>query len=247
MIDLLIGCVAGIFIGATGIGAGSILTPLLILRGHDPLTAVTTGLFALIVARTVGSVQHVLSGHWPARHAPRVLIGGIAGAGLGFLLIRQFLARATFFESALRMTLGIVLLSIGVAGFFAGRLRSGVSTESRRAGLMTIAAVGTGAAVATTSAGSGTLLGVLVFPVTNWRVHEFSAVSNVFGLLTGLIGIAAYSRFDSFDPALLGYVTAGSVLGIVIGVFASRRIRPEPFVLALRALTILLGLALIMA
>jgi uncharacterized membrane protein YfcA len=247
MIDLLIGCIAGIFIGATGIGAGSILTPLLILRGHDPLTAVTTGLIALIVARTVGSVQHVLSGHWPASHAPRVLIGGIAGAGLGFLLIRQLVARATFFESALRMTLGIVLLAIGVAGFLSGRLRSRISTERHRAGLMTVAAVGTGAAVATTSAGSGTLLGVLVFPVTNWRVHEFSAVSNVFGLLTGLIGIAAYSRFDSFDPALLGYVTAGSILGIVFGVFASRRIRHEPFVLALRALTILLGLALIVA
>lgn len=247
MIDLLIGCAAGIFIGATGIGAGSILTPLLILRGHDPLTAVTTGLIALIAARTVGSVQHVLSGHWPARHAPLVLIGGIAGAGLGFLLVQQFVARAAFFESALRMTLGIVLLSIGVAGFFAARVRGTVSTERRRAGLMTVAAVGTGAAVATTSAGSGTLLGVLVFPVTNWRVHEFSAVSNVFGLLTGLIGIAAYSRFDSFDPALLGYVTAGSILGIVLGVFASRRIRPEPFALALRVLTILLGLALIVA
>lgn len=247
MIDLLIGCVAGIFIGATGIGAGSILTPLLILRGHDPLTAVTTGLIALIVARTVGSVQHILSGHWPAEHAPRVLIGGLAGAGLGFLLIRQLVARAAYFESALKMTLGIVLLSIGAAGFFAGRWRGHVSTERRRNGLMTVAAVGTGAAVATTSAGSGTLLGVLVFPVTNWRVHEFSAVSNVFGLLTGVIGIVAYSRFDSFDPVLLGYVTAGSIAGIVAGVVASRRIRHEPFGLALRVLTIVLGIALIVA
>jgi uncharacterized membrane protein YfcA len=236
MLDLLIGCVAGIFIGATGIGAGSILTPLLILRGHDPRTAVTTGLLALIAARSVGSAQHVLSGHWPARHAPRVLIAGLAGAGLGFVLIRQFVG---FFESALRMTLGLVLLAIGVAGFFPGRLRSS------HGGLMSIAAIGTGAAVATTSAGSGTLLGMLVFPMTNWRVHEFSAVSNVFGLLTGLIGIVAYSRFDSFDSALLGYVTVGSIAGIVIGVVASRRIRPEPFAFTLRSLTIVLGLALL--
>lgn len=247
MIDLLIGCVAGIFIGATGIGAGSILTPLLILRGHDPLTAVTTGLVALIAARSVGSLQHVLSGHWPAKHASRVLIGGITGAGLGFVFVQQMVARADFFESTLRMTLGVVLLSIGLAGFFSSRLRSRLSVERRRGGLMTLAAIGTGAAVATTSAGSGTLLGVLVFPVTDWRVHEFSAVSNVFGLLTGLIGIVAYSRFDCFDPALLGYVTVGSIVGIVIGVLASRRIRPEPFALSLRGLTILLGLGLIMA
>ena len=241
MIDFLIGCVAGTFIGATGIGAGSILTPLLILRGHDPPTAVTTGLFALIAARSVGSLQHIASGHWPAAHAPRVLIGGVAGAAFGFVLIRQLAARVTFFESALRMTLGVVLLAIGLLGFFASRWRGG----GRRTGLITLAAAGTGAAVATTSAGSGTLLGALVFPATHWRVHEFSAVSNVFGLVTGAIGIAAYSRFDSFDAGLLGYVTAGSIAGIVVGVLASRRIRPEPFVLSLRVLSIVLGLSLI--
>ena len=64
--------------------------------------------------------------------------------------------------------------------------------------------------------------------------------------MTGLIGIAAYSRFDSFDPELLGFVTAGSILGIIIGVLASRRIRRDHFSLALRGLTIILGLGLIL-
>ncbi|HEU4889576.1 MAG TPA: sulfite exporter TauE/SafE family protein [Thermoanaerobaculia bacterium] len=245
MIDLLIGCVAGIFIGATGIGAGSILTPLLILRGHDPLTAVTTGLLALIAARTVGSLQHVLSGHWPANHGSRVLIGGVAGAGLGFVIVQQMIVHATLFESALRMTLGVVLLSIGLTGFVSGILRKRVPAAG--GGLIALAAVGTGTAVAATSAGSGTLLGVLVFPVTDWRVHEFSAVSNVFGLFAGLIGIAAYSRFGRFNPSLLGYVMAGSVIGIMVGVLASRRIQRTHFAIALRVLTIVLGLALIMA
>lgn len=247
MIDLLIGCVAGVFIGATGIGAGSILTPLLILRGHDPLTAVTTGLIALVVAKGVGSLQHVISGHWPASFGSRVLLGGLAGAGLGFLLVHRVVARTHLFESALRMTLGVVLLSIGLAGFLSRRLRIHVRGERRRGALMTMAAIGTGAAVATTSAGSGTLLGMVVFPVTNWRVHEFSAVSNVFGLLTGLIGIAAYSRFDTFDPHLLALVSAGSIFGIVIGVIASRRIRRDHFSIALRGLTIAFGVGLLMA
>lgn len=245
MIDFLIGCVAGIFIGATGIGAGSILTPLLILRGHDPLTAVTTGLLALIVARTVGSLQHILSGHWPARHGLRVLIGGVAGAGLGFVIVRQMVANTALIESALRMTLGVVLLSISLTGFVSGILRKRLPAAG--GGLIALAAVGTGTAVATTSAGSGTLLGALVFPASDWRVHEFSAVSNVFGLIAGLIGIAAYSRFDRFDPSLLGSVMAGSVMGIVMGVLASRRIQRDHFAIALRVLTIVLGLALIMA
>ena len=245
MIDLLIGCVAGIFIGATGIGAGSILTPLLILRGHDPLTAVTTGLLALIAARTVGSLQHLLSGHWPAGHGARVLLGGVAGAALGFVIVQQLVARTNLFETALRMTLGVVLLSISLTGFVSGILRKRIPAAGN--GLITLAAVGTGTAVATTSAGSGTLLGALVFPATDWRVHEFSAVSNVFGLFAGLIGLAAYSRFDRFDPSLLGSVMAGSVIGIMVGVLASRRIQRPHFALALRVLTIVLGLALVMA
>ena len=245
MIDFLIGCLAGIFIGATGIGAGSILTPLLILRGHDPLTAVTTGLLALIAARTVGSLQHILSGHWPARHGLRVLIGGVAGAGLGFVIVRQMIANTALIESVLRMTLGVVLLSISLTGFVSGILRKRLPEAG--GGVIALAAVGTGTAVATTSAGSGTLLGALVFPATEWRVHEFSAVSNVFGLFAGLIGIAAYSRFDRFDPSLLGSVMAGSVMGIVMGVLASRRMQRDHFAIALRVLTIVLGLALIMA
>jgi uncharacterized membrane protein YfcA len=244
MIDLLIGCVAGIFIGATGVGAGSILTPLLILRGHDPLTAVTTGLIALIAARAVGSLQHLISGHWPASHGSRVLIGGIAGAGLGFVAVQQMASRMAFGESSLRVTLGAVLLLIGLTGFVSGRLYARVPAAGP--GIITLTAVGTGVAVATTSAGSGTLLGVLVYPATNWRVHEFSAVSNVFGLVTGLIGMAAYSRFGRFDASLLRYVMAGSVIGIVAGVVASRRIQRAPFTLALRAFTVVLGLGLIM-
>lgn len=244
MIDLLIGCLAGIFIGATGIGAGSILTPLLILRGHDPLTAVTTGLIALVVAKSVGSIQHAISGHWPASHGLPVLLGGLCGAGLGFLLIHYFVTRTGSFGPALRMTLGVVLLTVGVASILSSRLRNYMPALRHRGSLMTLAALGTGAAVATTSAGSGTLLAVTVFPITKWSVSEFSAVSNVFGLLTGLIGVAAYSRFDSFDPQLLALVTIGAILGIFAGVFASRRIQRDHFALAVRGLTLVLGLAL---
>ncbi|HET7436120.1 MAG TPA: sulfite exporter TauE/SafE family protein [Thermoanaerobaculia bacterium] len=237
MIDLLIGVMAGFFIGATGIGAGSILTPLLILRGYDPVTAVTTGFIALIAARKVGSVQHILSGHWPKRGGLRVLFAGVAGGGIGFLLVHHFITRTLLFESALRLALAVVLLTIGVAGFFSLHLQP-------RPHFATVAAAGAGAIVSATSAGSGTLLGALVFPGTDWRVHEFSAVSNLFGLCTGVIGIAAYMRLDRFDPALLGFVTAGSILGITAGVFASRRIERTHFALALRVLTIVLGAAL---
>jgi uncharacterized membrane protein YfcA len=159
------------------------------------------------------------------------------------LLVEQ-LVQTAFFESALRISLGAVLLSVGVAGVLAKMLHISIPEKSR-GGVMLLAAAGAGAAVATTSAGSGTLLAALVFPVTKWSVRELSAVSNVFGLVTGLIGIAAYAHLDGFDPQLLGPVIAGAVTGIVVGVFASRRIQTRHFSVAVVILTIALGLGLI--
>ncbi len=60
----------------------------------------------------------------------------------------------------------------------------------------------------------------------------------------GLIGVAAYSRFHSFDPRLIALVTSGAILGIFAGVIASRHIQRNPFTLAVRGLTLILGLAL---
>ena len=69
MREIAFGLLGGTLIGATGIGSGSLLTPLLILAGYRPTVAVSTGLATLrreqirdrlqrrALARTVGAEQ----------------------------------------------------------------------------------------------------------------------------------------------------------------------------------------------
>src|SRR5437899_5321242 len=79
---MLIGLAGGVLIGATGAGAGSLLTPLLILAGYRPALAVGTGMGSLFVSKLVGSVAHRRLGHWPGRIGWLVIVGGFVGVGL---------------------------------------------------------------------------------------------------------------------------------------------------------------------
>jgi uncharacterized membrane protein YfcA len=59
----------GLLVGMTGVGGGSLMTPLLILLfGIHPSTAVGTDLLYAAATKTVGSVSHgwAKSIHWPA-------------------------------------------------------------------------------------------------------------------------------------------------------------------------------------
>src|SRR2546426_12840676 len=63
------GFVGGLLVGMTGVGGGSLMTPLLILLfGIHPSTAVGTDLLYAAATKTGGSLVHGVarSVHWPA-------------------------------------------------------------------------------------------------------------------------------------------------------------------------------------
>ena len=69
------GLLVGVLVGLTGVGGGSLMTPLLVLLfGFNPATAVGTDLLFAAVTKTVGTTIHSagkpwigkLSGGWPA-------------------------------------------------------------------------------------------------------------------------------------------------------------------------------------
>src|SRR5690349_11394616 len=87
MLELLIGVAGGALMGATGMGLGVIITPLLILTGYRPAVAVATALGLAAVSKIAGVLVHRQLGHWPGRKAWIVVVGGIGGVlGTGLLL-----------------------------------------------------------------------------------------------------------------------------------------------------------------
>src|SRR5258706_16268842 len=114
MIEVLIGLAGGLLIGATGIGSGSLIAPLLILGGYSPATAVGAGLISLVLSKLTATELHRQMGHLPQRNALPIVTGGLSGVALtwvGTLLLERGGGHWNLgFETLVKISLGIGLL-----------------------------------------------------------------------------------------------------------------------------------------
>src|SRR5262245_15853596 len=84
----LSGFAVGLLVGMTGVGGGSLMTPLLILLfGIHPATAVGTDLLYAAATKTVGSLVHGLarSIHWPI--VARLACGSVPASAVTLLVL----------------------------------------------------------------------------------------------------------------------------------------------------------------
>lgn len=58
LVFILSGLFSGILSGFLGIGGGTVLVPLLVLVGYEPVQAVATSLLAIAITATSGTVQN---------------------------------------------------------------------------------------------------------------------------------------------------------------------------------------------
>ncbi len=73
---VLVGLLTGVLVGMTGMGGGSLMTPILVfVFGISPTTAIGTDIAHGAVFKTVGAVQHRRMGNVRARLAGWMLIG----------------------------------------------------------------------------------------------------------------------------------------------------------------------------
>jgi uncharacterized membrane protein YfcA len=241
MLEILLGLLAGTLIGATGIGSGSLLTPLLIIAGYRPTVAVSTGLATLIVSKLTGSLAHRSLGNWPGRQGWFVVGGGILGVA-----VMSFLARAGLSPSEvfIRHAVAVSLFIAAVAVWVRVSPREDLTERADPRVLFFTGAI-VGGFVTLTSAGSGSLLVPLLLTVTAWGIPQLAAISNLFGWIVALLSFALHIGQRSFDPTLFVLVLAGLVPGVIAGVFLSPWIERRSFTPALSLFTLYLAVQLI--
>src|SRR5579862_9564052 len=117
----LLGLLVGILIGLTGMGGGSLMTPLLIVLIHTKATvAVGSDLCYAAITKIVGAVQHHRQGHVDHGLALRLACGSVPGSLLGVFCIQQL--RYHLDEKSLQMWMGRMLgimLIVVAAGLLA--------------------------------------------------------------------------------------------------------------------------------
>lgn len=234
MIEVFVGIAAGLLIGATGIGAGSLLAPLLIFAGYSPATAVGAGLVSLVLSKLTAAELHRQLGHLPTRDALPLVSGGLAGVGLVWLGTRAIghwnLLATIRLDAVIRGLLGVGLLVIAVMLVIPQRQTASAAGTGRlpcRPVLLFAIGAVVAIVVALSSAGSGSLLIPALLIATRWEPAELAAVTNFYGVTVGLASLGVYLAHHSLNFQLIGLVLIGLLPGVVLGTRLSRLI-PRP-------------------
>jgi uncharacterized membrane protein YfcA len=224
----------GILVGTTGMGGGSLMTPLLILfAGVQPVIAIGTDLAYGAVTKTVGGWRHFRKDTVDLRLALWLGVGSIPGAiGGVWLLDVLHSAYGKDFDTIVLVMVAGALSITGVAvlwrALFMPRMiareRDTLDMETRHKVAAVVMGLVIGFVLGVTSAGSGSLIAVgliLVYRLTPRRVVG----TDVFhaAILLWVAGIAHFVS-GNVDLALAGNILVGSLPGVWLGVTLSTRL-----------------------
>jgi uncharacterized membrane protein YfcA len=242
MLQVLIGFVIAIIISLTGVGAGVVTAPLLILFLKVPVEiAVPTALaFAAIVKIIVVPVQMARK-QVSYRILGWMLLGGIPGVVLGSLLFRHVALHGP--KAALYVVLGaIIMFTSGwqiFRHFRPDAIKRPNVDRTRWIGLVTFPIA---AEVGFSSSGAGALGTVALLGLTSLSAAQVVGTDLTFGLVLSLVGSGIHMIGGSYDSLLLTKLGIGGVLGAVAGSGVSPRIPNRQLRFALSLWLLVIGI-----
>jgi uncharacterized protein len=217
-----LGLGVGLLIGLTGLGAGSLLTPLLILlAGMSPAIAVGTSLAFSVVTRIYGSWTFYRRGLVNLKIVRELSWGGVAGAVAGGLVIR-YLSRQDphLLEALLLRAIGIVLILISLVMVLKllplGERRARLNpiprlAESHRRGLVTLVAFAIGAELTLTSIGAGAALVPVMSILYKLDMGTLVGTNLVVGMLLAAFSLAPRLGLGAVDWWSVAALACGSI------------------------------------
>jgi uncharacterized protein len=244
----------GVLVGMTGIGGGSLMTPLLILVfGVKPVTAVGTDLAYAAITKTVGGYKHWRQETVDMKLSTWMALGSVPAA-VGGVYALDVLEEASGrdFDDLLLTLLAAALLLTGTATLvrsflkrFHERERQTVPMERRHKVAAVVLGVFVGFILGVTSAGSGALIAVgliLLFRLVPTRVVG----TDVFHAAILLwAAAAAHVVAGNVDFPLAANILIGSVPGVWVGSHWSVRVQPVVLRTTLAVVLIGAGMALL--
>lgn len=254
-IDLLYsgsGLAVGFLVGLTGVGGGSLMTPLLVLLfGIHPATAVGTDLLYAAATKAAGTMVHGIKGSVDWSVTGRLAAGSVPAAFITLYLLHRYGLNTPAAARVIQVVLGYALLVTAVSLVFRPQLarlayKAGTAraaSESTSASSTVAWTVLTGAVlgvlVSITSVGAGAI-GVTVLLLLYPRLSTVRIVGSdvAHAVPLTLIAGAGHWMLGSVDWHILISLLVGSLPGIVIGSLLSSK-APEVLLRNLLAATLI--------
>jgi uncharacterized membrane protein YfcA len=252
----LSGFAVGAIVGLTGVGGGSLMTPLLVLLfGVHPATAVGTDLLYAALTKAGGTVAHGRKGHIDWAITGRLAAGSIPAAAITIFALSQLPKDSNTIGVIISHGLGFALMLTAIAIVFGRKLRehAGTHNESplrrRYLGKITVA-VGAilGVLVTISSVGAGAL-GVAVLFFLYPKLSPVKIVGSDVAHAVPLTLVAGLGHWllGGVDWALLGSLLIGSLPGIWIGTHLSAKVPEHILRRILASMLVLIGTKLVFA
>ncbi len=248
----LAGLLIGLLVGTTGMGGGSLMTPLLVLAfGFKPTVAIGTDIVHGAIFKSFGAVQHRRLGHVHARLTAWMLLGSVpfslVGVALAWWLKKQY---GDGFEDTAKEILGVTLIVCGAAFLVRAYLHytpSDLPFILRRRDRVIAVCLGVvgGFVVGLTSVGSGTVFGLVMmiaFPLTAAKIVG----TDIFhaAIVLAVAG-AGHLVAGNVDLSATGWLLIGSIPGVLIGGRLTVRLPDRALRIALAATLTLAGVKLL--
>jgi uncharacterized membrane protein YfcA len=223
-IAILSGFGVGAIVGMTGVGGGSLMTPLLLsVFKLNPAVAIGTDLWFAAVTKTAGSLSHHHAGqvHW--RITALLLAGSIPGS-LATVALMHFTGLTKGWASALTFSLGIALLLTAVvvayrsAWHAVGLRLERWLPESRKPALTVLSGLILGVLVSLSSIGAGAVgatLILLLYP--RLPAHRLVGTDIAHAVPLTLVAGIGHATLGHVDWSLLVWLLMGSLPGIWLG------------------------------
>ncbi len=251
LLYILAGAGVGLAVGITGVGGGSLMTPLLLLFGFPTNIAIGTDLIYAAITKSGGVVSHqrLKTIQWDLVF--RLAKGSIPSSILTVIILKQFFEDSESYADLLVTTLGVMLILTSVVLLFKNKLQSlslsrlgDDSFLSRhRNALTTLMGVLLGVCVTLSSVGAGAFgAAILLVLYPNLSPIKVIGTDIAHAVPLTLIAGLGHLSLGNVNFVLLFSLLIGSLPAIHIGTMIGKRLPDKILQPALASILLIIGI-----
>lgn len=248
------GALVGVLVGLTGVGGGSLMTPLLVLMfGVSPTTAVGTDLLYAATTKTVGMGVHGWRDTIDWKVMRRLATGSIPAAVVTLTALKTFIHIGKSASHVILLVLGTMLLLTALGIILQRRLMGYVEhhrepVDPRKSYLPTVALGAVlGVLVSISSVGAGAIgVTALLMLYPHLPVSKIVGTDIAHAVPLAFVAGAGHWLIGDVNFVLLANLLIGSIPGVIVGSMLSSRAPDNLLRPALAAVLTVSGVRLLM-
>lgn len=214
--EVVLGLLIALAIGLTGVGAGTLTAPILILWFDVPPTiAVGTALAFGAIVKIPAVAAYIARKQVDFRAFARMAIGGLPGVVVGGIVLQTL--DHDRLDGLVLLLVGSVVVVSALFSLFTAHNRAAHAAPADRRRWLGWLSLPIGLEVGFSSAGAGALGTLLLFNFTTLSAAQVVGTDLLFGISLATVGGSLQASLGAWDPALLSKLLLGGVIGAVIG------------------------------